>query len=63
MKTTDEDVKKYAVAYMKGTGSFEYCQRILQELKDKALEVVKEVDRERGEGGGVEAILGQLDIK
>ncbi|KAI4211116.1 MAG: hypothetical protein LQ351_006124 [Letrouitia transgressa] len=63
MKTADEDVKKYAVAYMRGTGSFEYCQRIMRELKEKALRVVEEVDGGRGEGAGVKAILDKLDTE
>lgn len=63
MKTADEDVKKYAVAYMRGTGSFEYCQRIMRDLKEKALRVVEEVDGGRGEGAGVKAILDKLDTE
>ncbi|KAL9046469.1 MAG: hypothetical protein Q9214_000704 [Letrouitia sp. 1 TL-2023] len=63
MKTADEDVKKYAVAYMRGTGSFEYCQRTMRDLKEKALRVVEEVDGGRGEGDGVKAILCKLDTE
>ncbi|KAL9612017.1 MAG: hypothetical protein Q9167_003383 [Letrouitia subvulpina] len=63
MKTADEDVKKYAVTYMRGTGSFEYCQRTMRELKEKALRVVEEVDGGRGEGAGVKAILDKLDTE
>jgi geranylgeranyl diphosphate synthase type 3 len=46
-KTDDEQVKRYAVAYMEGTGSFEYCRKVLATLTERARRLVEELD----EGG------------
>ncbi|KAL8769622.1 MAG: hypothetical protein Q9209_004419 [Squamulea sp. 1 TL-2023] len=63
MKTTDEEVKKYAVKYMKERGSFEYCKVILRELKEKAEEMIEIVDGGRGKGAGVMEILDRLGLE
>ncbi|KAG9243718.1 isoprenoid synthase domain-containing protein [Calycina marina] len=59
-KTGNEQVKRYAVSYMKGTGSFEYCRQVLKTLEDKARELVQVLDEGR-EGKGKDLLLGFLD--
>ena len=49
-KTTEEEVKRYAVDIMKRTGSFEYCKKVLKELNEKALEMIGGLDAEGGRG-------------
>ena len=61
-KTTDDEVKKYAVKYMESTGSFEYCRVILRDLKEKALMMIEEVDEGRGQGAGVRIILEKMAV-
>ncbi|PUU78454.1 isoprenoid synthase domain-containing protein [Tuber borchii] len=42
-RTTDQDVKTYAVAYMRDqTGTFEYTRKVIHDLHKKALEAVEE---------------------
>ena len=52
-KTTDEEVKRYAVKYMESKGSFEYCKKVLKTLGERARKLVAEVEGE-GEGDGAE---------
>lgn len=59
-KTTDDEVKKYAVNYMRGTGSFEYCEQVLKELKVKALKMIDAIDDGAGLGVGVKGILDKM---
>ena len=61
-KTTDDEVKKYAVKYMEGTGSFEYCKVVLRDLKEKALAMVEEIDQGMGQGAGVRIILDKMAV-
>lgn len=62
-RTTDDEVKRFAVQYMERRGSFDYSRRVIEELERKA---VKEVARlEEGglgrEGGErVRGMLGRL---
>ncbi|EME50208.1 geranylgeranyl pyrophosphate synthase-like protein [Dothistroma septosporum NZE10] len=49
-KTTDDEVKRYAVSYMERVGSFSYTRRILRGLTKKALVLVDEVDGEQDKG-------------
>ncbi|KAL8732540.1 MAG: hypothetical protein Q9181_003930 [Wetmoreana brouardii] len=63
MKTTDEEVKRYAMGYMRERGSFEYCRVRLRELKQRADEMVEIVDGGRGKGGGVKAILERMSVE
>ncbi|KAL2071483.1 hypothetical protein VTL71DRAFT_12718 [Oculimacula yallundae] len=53
-KTDDEQVKRYAVSYMEGTGSFEYCRKVLGTLTERARVLVGNLDREGTEGEGAE---------
>ncbi|KAI4117043.1 MAG: hypothetical protein LQ345_002643 [Seirophora villosa] len=63
MKTQDEEVKKYAVRYMKERGSFEYCRVRLRELQARAEEMIEAVDAGRGKGAGVKAILDRMGVE
>ncbi|KAH0537314.1 geranylgeranyl diphosphate synthase 1 [Glutinoglossum americanum] len=56
-RSTEEEVKRYAVSYMERTGSFKYCRKVLEELVEKAGNLVEEMDEGKGEGAGVSAIL------
>jgi geranylgeranyl diphosphate synthase type 3 len=60
-KTDDEQVKRYAVAYMEATGSFEYCRKVLATLTERARRLVEELD-EGGKGPKRgKAVLNILD--
>lgn len=71
-RTQDEDVKRFAVKYMEGTGSFGYTRRVLRGLTRKALELVGVVEARIGaspgaageaeEGGGIREILEGLRV-
>lgn len=61
-KTSDEQVKKYAVSYMESTGSFEYCRTVLSELMEKAKTMVEELDDGSNKGKAVLKILDKLTI-
>jgi geranylgeranyl diphosphate synthase type 3 len=67
-KTTDEEVKRYALRYMESKGSFEYSARVIEELRGKTDEHVKRVESLLGEEGrpGSEALgkmLGRLVLR
>jgi geranylgeranyl diphosphate synthase type 3 len=65
-RTTDGEVKRYAVDYMERMGSFEYTKSVVAELERKAVrEVVRLEERiggDGGKGGGeqIRGILGKL---
>lgn len=62
-KTTDPEVKKYAVQYMERKGSFDYSARCIRELREKALKLVEEGQRAVGDDGrkGADAIRAIVD--
>jgi geranylgeranyl diphosphate synthase type 3 len=67
-KTTDEEVKKYALRYMESKGSFDYSKSVIAELRGKVEDHVKRIERVLGEEGreGAEALrimLGRLVLK
>ncbi|KAL5321720.1 hypothetical protein ACEPPN_009681 [Leptodophora sp. 'Broadleaf-Isolate-01'] len=74
-KTDDEQVKRYAVSYMEGTGSFEYCRKVLGTLTERARVLVGDLDGEgvgagekngngktSGSGSGVLKILDKMAV-
>jgi geranylgeranyl diphosphate synthase, type III len=69
-KTTDEEVKRYAVKYMESKGSFEYCKKVLKTLGERARKLVAEVEGESegdeseagGKGSGVLKILEKMVV-
>jgi geranylgeranyl diphosphate synthase type 3 len=67
-KTSDEEVKRYALKYMESKGSFEYSKRVINELRGKSQALVKEIEQSLGDAGtgGAEALqvmLGRLVLK
>ncbi|KAJ4372727.1 geranylgeranyl pyrophosphate synthetase [Didymella sp. IMI 355093] len=67
-KTTDEEVKRYALKYMESKGSFEYSKKVIDELRGKTEDLVKGIERGLGERGeeGAEALrkmLGRLVLR
>ena len=61
-KTDDEQVKRYAVSYMEGTGSFEYCRKVVSTLMERARILVEELDEGSKKGKGVLKILDKMAI-
>ena len=61
-KTQDDEVKRYAVAYMEKCGSFGYTRRVLRGLTRRAGEMVEEVDRGRGAGEGLREVLEKMRV-
>lgn len=62
-KTDDEQVKRYAVKYMEGTGTFEYCRKVLETLMQRARRLVEELDDGGDKGKGVLRILDKMEIR
>jgi geranylgeranyl diphosphate synthase type 3 len=67
-KTTDEEVKRYAIRYLQEKGSFEYSAKVINELRQKALELIGQIEMVMGEQGregaaGLRALLGKLVLK
>lgn len=62
-KTTDDEVKRYAIKYMESTGSFEYTRKVVRELRNKATKLINELDGDSGRGAGVKKILERMDIE
>ncbi|KAI2625768.1 isoprenoid synthase domain-containing protein [Hypoxylon sp. NC1633] len=61
-KTTDDEVKRYAVKYMESTGSFEYTKKVVAILVDRARKMADELDDGRGKSIGIHRILDKLVV-
>lgn len=61
-KTTDDEVKRYAVKYMESTGSFEYTEKVVSILVERARKIADEMDDGRGKSTGVHKILDKLVV-
>ncbi|KAL1997769.1 hypothetical protein VTN02DRAFT_810 [Thermoascus thermophilus] len=64
-RTKDDEVKLYAVSYMESTGSFAYTRQVVRQLRDKALALIEDIERqgeptEDGDGAMVRAILDKI---
>ncbi|KAL1606288.1 geranylgeranyl pyrophosphate synthetase [Paraconiothyrium brasiliense] len=61
-KTTDDDVKRYAVRYLEQKGSFEYSKGVVDGLRGKADKLISEVETALGEDAkeGAEGLRGLL---
>lgn len=62
-KTKDDEVKRYAVAFMESTGSFTYTQKVVRDLHGRALTLIDEIERSepgQGDGAMVRAILDRI---
>jgi geranylgeranyl diphosphate synthase type 3 len=67
-KTTDEEVKRYALRYMESKGSFEYSKGVIEELRSKTQDLVASIENSLGMDGteGAEALrvmLARLVLK
>ncbi|KAI9848656.1 MAG: geranylgeranyl pyrophosphate synthetase [Thelocarpon superellum] len=62
-RSNDDEVKRYAVSYMEGTGSFEYCRKVVRTLMGRAKHLVHLMDGDRGEGVGVLAFLDKMSME
>ncbi|KAK3679774.1 hypothetical protein LTR78_000150 [Recurvomyces mirabilis] len=62
-KTKAVDVKKYAVEYMRSTGSFEYTRAIVKDLGGKAERLVREYEEAGwGDGSSVRKLLQRMSL-
>ncbi|KFA70680.1 hypothetical protein S40288_07365 [Stachybotrys chartarum IBT 40288] len=61
-KTKDVELKRHAVKYIEGMGSFKYTQEVLKVLIEKAKLVAKEIDQGRDQMGGIQMILDRVTI-
>jgi geranylgeranyl diphosphate synthase type 3 len=61
-KTTDEEVKRYALKYMQSKGSFDYSKTVIDELRGKTEGLVGGIEQGLGEHGhqGAEALRTML---
>jgi geranylgeranyl diphosphate synthase type 3 len=62
-KTQDDEVKRYAVKYMESTGSFEYCKKVVKELRAKAISLIDVLDDGSGQGEEIKKILDRMDLE
>jgi geranylgeranyl diphosphate synthase type 3 len=67
-KTSDEEVKRYAVRYLEEKGSFEYSKKVIGELRGKSEQLVSEVEMRVGSGGAdggeaLRAVLARLELR
>ncbi|PSR87298.1 isoprenoid synthase domain-containing protein [Coniella lustricola] len=67
-RTGEDEVKRYAVQYMAGTGSFEYTLKVLEVLIARARRVAVEIERKQrrpgvGEEGGGDGKLKNKGIE
>ncbi|KAK0380297.1 polyprenyl synthetase [Colletotrichum limetticola] len=59
-KTNDVEVKRFAVARMESTGSFEYTKQVVGVLIDRARKIADDIDEGRGLTKGVHKILDKM---
>ncbi|PHH50171.1 Geranylgeranyl pyrophosphate synthase [Ceratocystis fimbriata CBS 114723] len=59
-KTTDVDVKRYAVSYMESMGSFVYTRSVVNVLIERARKLAFEIDDGRGKTANILAILDAM---
>lgn len=64
-KTTDEEVKLYAMSVMEETGSFAYSRKVVAQLMEKATTLINALDEESkrdgmGDGSMVSSILDKI---
>lgn len=61
-KTSDTQVKRYAVAYMESTGTFEYTRNVLTVLIERARKLAEEIDQGQGLTKGIQKILDKMVV-
>ncbi len=62
-RSRDDEVKRYAVSYMRGKGSFAYTRGVLEGLMKGAIKEVDVVDGGDGQGDGVRKILDLMVVE
>lgn len=63
-RPSEDEVKRYAIKYMEGTGSFEYTLKVLDVLVQRARKVTDDIEKGRGEerNKGIAMILDKMVI-
>ncbi|KAJ5937839.1 Phyllocladan-16-alpha-ol synthase [Penicillium verhagenii] len=62
-KSQDDDLKRYAVAYMESTNTFDYTREFVASLKIEALEMIGELEKQGlGENHAIRKILGRMSV-
>lgn len=62
-KPQDEDLKRYAVAYMESTNTFEYTRDFVSSLKVEALEMIGDLEKQGlGENIAIRKILARMSV-
>ncbi|KFG81267.1 geranylgeranyl diphosphate synthase [Metarhizium anisopliae] len=62
-KTTDVQVKRYAVSYMESTGSFEYTRDVIRILIARARKMASQMDGGDGKAEGIQKILDRMVVE
>lgn len=62
-KTTDVQVKRYAVRYMENTGSFEYTRKVIGVLIERARKTAEQIDAGMGKMAGIQKILDRMVVE
>lgn len=62
-KTTDEEVKRYALKYMEAKGSFEYSKSVIEGLRKESYVLIGDIEGQLGEQGkeGADALKKVLE--
>lgn len=61
-KTTDVEVKRYAVSYMERTGSFEYTRQVIDVLLTRARKLTDELRADPAALAGLQTILEKMSV-
>jgi geranylgeranyl diphosphate synthase type 3 len=62
-KTTNEEVKRYAVKYMEKTGSFSYTRKVLRDLTKRAMSLIDALEGEQELGAEIRGFLDRLKVE
>ncbi|KAJ5941997.1 Phyllocladan-16-alpha-ol synthase [Penicillium verrucosum] len=62
-KPRDDDIKRYALAYMESTDTFEYTRDFVGSLKAEALEMIEDLEKQGlGENFAIRKLLARLSV-
>ncbi|KAG5923485.1 hypothetical protein E4U42_004944 [Claviceps africana] len=61
-KTSDVQVKRYAVAYMESTGSFEYTRSVISILVERARKMARHMGGATARAEGILGILDRMEV-
>ncbi|KFH41554.1 Geranylgeranyl pyrophosphate synthase-like protein [Hapsidospora chrysogenum ATCC 11550] len=62
-KTSNVQIKEFAVRYMESTGSFEYTRQVLAVLVERARRTAEKIDAGRGKLAGIYKILDRMAVE